>query len=72
MLVKAGIIVSSEVNPEGRPSDIAFRSLTTKSESCIWHLYARKLGFVLFLFFYSLRDKTKLFVSAFRLYCGNA
>lgn len=57
MLVKAGVIMSSEVNPEGQPSDTAFRPLTTKSKSWIWHLYARRVCFV---FVFSTEDETKL------------
>lgn len=57
MLVKAGIIMSSEVNPEGQPSDTAFRPLTTKSKSWIWRLYARRVCFV---FVFSTEDETKL------------
>ena len=65
MLVKAGIIVSSEVNPEGHPSDTAFRPLTTKSESWIWQLYATRLCFVfVFYFFLPKIQQNFLLVSA--------
>lgn len=63
MLVKAGITVSSEVNPDGRLSDTAFRTLTKMKKSWIWHMYPRGLEFCIFFFLPKIKQSF-LFVSA--------
>lgn len=48
--------MSSRVTPEGHPSGTAFRPLTPKSKSWVWHRYAGGYGFI----FFSPQDETKL------------
>lgn len=66
--MKAGIIVSSEVNPERRPSDTRFRPLTTKSKSWIYMLD----DYALFLFFYFLTKIKLICFCLLGLIRGNA
>lgn len=60
MLEKAGIIVSSEVNPEGRPSDMAFRPLTKRTRG-----FGICMLEVVVLCVLSLQDKTSYLVLPF-------